>query len=252
MNKHNLKTKNSDWNWIYKIGGIAAIIAVLVFLLDIAISIGGGGDIKLGTLTAIDYFAIFQNNLFGALRALGLLNIISWSVSIPLFFAIYAAHRKVYKPYATLALIIYIIGIAIYLSNNAAIPMLALSTKYAAATTDAQRILIAAAGEAILATGEDFTPGSFLGLFIVNLGTIFFSFIQLRGKIFSKFTAYIGILGFVLLLIFIIWTTFIVVFYEFAMILAVIGGLLSIAWYILVARRLFQLSKNTSSDQNRI
>ena len=130
MNKHNLKTKNSDWNWIYKIGGIAAIIAVLVFLLDIAISIGGGGDIKLGTLTAIDYFAIFQNNLFGALRALGLLNIISWSVSIPLFFAIYAAHRKVYKPYATLALIIYIIGIAIYLSNNAAIPMLALSTKY--------------------------------------------------------------------------------------------------------------------------
>ena len=33
MNKHNLKTKNSDWNWIYKIGGIAAIIAVLIFLI---------------------------------------------------------------------------------------------------------------------------------------------------------------------------------------------------------------------------
>ncbi len=46
---------------------------------------------------------------------------------------------------------------AVYIANNAAIPMQALSGKYAAAGTETQRALYAAAGETILARGEDFT-----------------------------------------------------------------------------------------------
>ena len=242
MNKFSAEIGDSGWNWIYKIGGVAALIAVLIFLLDIVLTFGGG-NIRYGTLTAIDMFKLFQGNWLVGLRYLGFMNIISWTVSIPLFFALYAAHRRVFKPYAALALILYLVGVAVYISNNAAIPIFVLSVKYAAATTDAQRTLLAAAGEAILARGEDFTPGSFYGLFVTGIIGIVFSFIMLRGRIFSKATAYTGILGFLLLSIYIIWATFVAVLYDVAMIFGVVGGILSTAWYILVARRLFQLSK---------
>ena len=146
-----------------------------------------------------------------------------------------------------LALILYLVGTAIYISNNAAIPIFVLSAKYAVATTDAQRTLLAAAGEAILARGEDFTPGSFYGFFVTGIIGIVFSFIMLRGGIFSKTTAYTGILGFLLLSIYTIWSTFTPLLYNMALIIAVVGGLLSTAWYILVARRLFQLGRGRST-----
>jgi len=248
MNKSNAETEDSSWNWIYKIGGVAALIAVLIFLLDIVLTFGGG-NIRYGTLTAIDMFKLFQGNWLVGLRYLGFMNIISWTVSIPLFFALYAAHRRVFKPYAALALILYLVGVAVYISNNAAIPIFVLSVKYAAATTDAQRTLLAAAGEAILARGEDFTPSSFYGLFVTGIIGIVFSFIMLRGRIFSKTTAYTGILGFLLLSIYIIWATFVPVFYDMAMIFGIVGGILSTLWYILVARRLFQLGKGVSKRE---
>jgi hypothetical protein len=65
---------------------------------------------------------------------------------------------------------------------------------------------------------------------------------MLRGGIFGKGTAWIGIVGFTFLSIFTIWAIFIpilyaVAFYGFGM----SGGLLALAWFVLVARKLFQL-----------
>lgn len=246
MNGHNnIETEDSGWKWIYKIGGVAALIPVLIFLLDIVLTFGGE-NIKYGTLTAIEMFKLFQDNWLLGLRYLGFINVISLTLGVPLFFALYAAHRRIFKPYAALALILYLVGAAVYISNNAAIPILVLSTKYAAATAEAQRMLLAAAGEAILARGEDFTPGSFYGLFVTGIMGIVFSFIMLRGRIFSKTTAYTGILGFLLLLIYTTWATFVAVLYDVAMIFGVVGGILVTLWYILVARRLFQLGRGIS------
>ena len=50
-----------------------------------------------------------------------------------------------------------------------------------------------------------------------------------------------GILGGLFLTVFTIWSTFIPVYFEAAMIVAMLGGLASIVWYVLTARRLFQL-----------
>lgn len=170
-----------SWKWIYIIGGVAALIPVLLFLLDIFLTFGGE-NIKNGTLSAIQMYQLFQSNWILGLRYLGFINIISQTLGILLFFALYGAHRKLFKPYAALALILYLIGVAIYISNNASIPILVLSAKYAAATTDAQRTILAAAGEAILARGEDFTLGSFYGLFITGISGIIFSIILLKAR----------------------------------------------------------------------
>jgi hypothetical protein len=196
-------------------------------------------------MTAVDWFELFQDNWFFGLRNLGLLpNILNLSLSIPIFLALYEAHKHTNKTYAALAIVLSFVGTAIYLSNNAAFPMLTLSAKYATATTDAQRTLLAAAGEAILARGEDFTPGAFIGFLFGELAIVIISLVMLRGGVFSKATAYAGLLGGLFLALFTIWSTFIPVFFEISMIVALNGGLLSIAWYVLTARKLFQIGSH--------
>lgn len=130
-----------------------------------------------------------------------------------------------------------------YISNNAAIPLLVLSGKYSLAATDLQRTVLVAAGEAVLSRGEDFTAGSFIPLFLSGLTAICISVIMLRGGIFGKVHAWIGIVGFTFLSIFTIIATFVPALYSFAFyFLASIGGLLALSWFALVARRFFQLA----------
>ncbi|HLO30111.1 MAG TPA: hypothetical protein VK249_13290 [Anaerolineales bacterium] len=238
---------SSNWTNLYKLAGAAALLAVLVALTDIALTFFPAGAEQPGTMTAVDWFRLFQANWFFGLRNLGLLpNILTLVLLIPIFLALFAVHSQTYQAYAALAMILSLVGTAIYLSNNAAFPMLALSAKYAAATTDAQRTLFTAAGEAVLARGEDFTPGAFVGFLFGEVGILAISLVMLRGGIFGKATAYAGILGAVCLTLFTVWSTFIPVLFQVAMILALIGGLSSIAWYVLTARRLFQLSSHAN------
>jgi hypothetical protein len=240
-----IKTRDLNWNSLYKLGGVAALFSVLVILTDIALTFFPAGAETPGTMTAIDWFQLFQDNWFFGLRNLGLLpNILNLSLSIPIFLALYEAHKRTNKAYATLAMVISFVGTAIYLTNNAAFPMLALSARYEAVTTEAQRALLTAAGEAVLARGEDFTPGAFMGFLFSEIAAVVMALVMLRGGIFSKGTAYTGVLGSLFLTVFTIWATFIPQFFEIAMIFALIGGLLSIAWNILTARKLFQLGNH--------
>ncbi len=244
MNTSRAENKTSDWSSLYRLGSVSALLAILVALTDICLTFLPLGAGEPGTMAAIDWFKLFQDNWFFGLRNLGLLpNILTLILLLPVFLALFDVHKHGNQAYAALAVILSLVGTAIYLANNAAFPMLALSAKYAAATTETQRTLIAAAGEAVLARGEDFTPGAFTGFLLTEIAMTVMAFVMLRAGIFSKVTAYTGILGGLFLTVFTIWSTFIPAFYGAAMILAMLGGLVSIAWYIQTARRLFQLSE---------
>jgi hypothetical protein len=121
--------------------------------------------------------------------------------------------------------------------------MFVLGEKFAAATSDAQRSMLAAAGEAILARGEDFTPGAFIGFILGEIATLGILFVMLRGKIFGKVTAMVGIIGVTLLSAFTFWVTFFPASQNLAMVAGMTGGTLSMVWSILVAARLFRLGK---------
>lgn len=239
------ETRDASRSTLYRVAGLAALLAVFVALTDILLTFLPAGAEQPGTMTAVDWFDLFQANWFFGLRNLGLLpNILSLILLIPVFLALYTAHRHISPTAAMLAMIFSLIGAAIYLSNNAAFPMLTLSQKYAAATTDAERTLLAAAGEAILARGEDFTPGVFMGFVLGEIAMMSIGLVMLRGGIFNKVAGYTGILGGLSLTVFTIWVTFIPVLFELSMLLAMVGGLLSIAWYILIARQFFALGSH--------
>jgi hypothetical protein len=233
--------KNSTWNLIYKLGGAAAIGAVLVGIIEIAITFLPGGNAPQETVS--EWFLLFQQNPFLGLRNLGLLNIFLNTFAIFTYVALYGAHRQTaFRPLALLAMLISFLGIGVFFATNRAFAMWALSQQYAAADGESQRVMLEAAGQAMLSVGASHSPGTFLAFFLTESAGILISYVMLRGQVFTKIAAYAGMLGFSFLLVFEFISSFVVGLSDMTMLLAMLGGLLSMAWYILIARRLFQLS----------
>jgi hypothetical protein len=238
----NTESHQTQWGRIYQLGGLAAIGAVLVGVLEMVITFLPGGNVPCETVLA--WFQLFQENPFMGLRNLGLLNILLDTLAILIFFALYAAHRQNREQsYATLAALVALLGIGVFYATNRAFPMLALSQQYAAATTEAQRAMLEAAGQSMLSVGKSHTPGTFLGFALLETAGIIMSVVMLRGKVFGKAAAWAGMLGFGMLLVFEFFSSFFAGLNAITIGLAMIGGLASMAWYLLIARRLFQLGK---------
>lgn len=229
----------------YKVAGVAAFIALSANLLDVILGFGNTEVVHYGTRTAVEWFAVYQHNWFTGLYQLGVLNIVYMSAMLFVYAGIVIAHRHKNKIYPVLTMIIFLVSTAIYIANSAAVPMLVLANKYAAAGTEVQKTVFAAAGESVLARGEDFTPGAFPGLMLGGLVAIMMSVILLRSNIFGKKIAWIGIVGFTFLSFFTIWATFIPVYYNFAFyFFGSIGGVLALAWFTLVGIKFFKLENS--------
>lgn len=231
------------WSWPYTLGAAAALTAMLVNVLDIVLGFGSSEMTTYGSKSAVDWFAIFQGSWFEGVYALGIFNLAYMLAMLPVYFALLWAHRdRRQGVQAALVLAVFLIAAAIYISENAAIPMLVLSEKFAAAQTETQKAAIAAAGEAILARGEDFTPGSFIGLFLSGSAALAISLVMLRGGAFGRCNAWIGISGFTFLSLFTIFATFVPALYTIAFYgFGSIGGILALTWFALTARTLLQL-----------
>ncbi len=241
------KAPGDRWNGVYLIGGIAAIFVALASIVDIAIGIALGGDLSKLPGTAIERFAEFQQSPWLGLYHLDLLNATTAFIIVAAFLALYAAHRRVEKGLATLAMVIELIGTAVFVANNAALPMLSLSAKYAAAPTEAQRAIIAAAGESLLSRGEHGTPGVFIGFLLLSIAGILMSFVILKGRVLTKATAWTGLLSNTLLLVYIMLVTFVPGTKTAAMLVASPGGLLAVAWLILASLGLLRLRASVSA-----
>jgi hypothetical protein len=232
-----------QWRGIYIIGGIATIIALIGIVLDIVFGSTTGGNLSALPQTAVDRFAQFQINPLLGLYNLDLLNIINQLILIPAYFALFAAHRKTNIAFALLTLIIFLVGTTIFVTTNTALPMLELSHKYAVASTESQKTLLAAAGEAMLARGTHGSLGVFIGFLVPNIAGLVMSFTMLTGKVFGKTTSFFGIAGNALMLIYIVLVTFAPNIKDMATAFAMPGGLMAMAWMIMFTIRLFQISR---------
>ena len=243
MSRSQTNTEISDvrWKTFYKFAATLALLIVLIGLVDAVTSMLGGEAHENSTISVLEWFKLFESNPFAAMGNLGLFNIITLSLSIPLYLALSNLHRQNHPSFATLAFILFAIGTAIYISSNTVFSMLALSNQYSAAS-DLQKPLYEAAGRALLAQGADLTPGTFMGFLFTQTGSLLMAFVLLRGGIFSKTTAWLGAIGFGLMLVFFVIAAFVPAQYNTALMISAPGALLLIAYQILLARRLFQLA----------
>lgn len=227
-----------SWRSLYRAGGAAAFIAVALVLIEMIVFIASG---PLPT-TVSGWFNLLQGNRLLGLVDLYLLEIIAWALFVPMFLALYKALRAANESYLAIAIALAIIGIADYIATNAAFNMLYLSDQYAAATTEAQRSLLLSAGQAMLAMSP--AAGYNMGLLLVSAAGLIISVMMLRGNIFSKVTAYIGILANVVGIVYYIG----LVMPAIGDILLAASGLLFLVWIVLVGRRLWQLGRGVSME----
>ena len=238
----NSEARNQSWSRFYRIGAITAFLTVLVMVSEIVITfLPGGGRVAPEDVTILTWFNLFQDNWFLGLRNLGLINMIAAALLLPTALALFGALRAAHEPWAALALIVSVVGAAVYFAGYTGFPMLALSKQYGAATTEAQRAAIVAAGQAMLALGESHTPGTFVAFLLLQSGALLNSGLMFRSEHFARATAVTGLLGGALLLAYEIVSDFIPALFAMSLFIAMAGGLLSLVWWVLVGRDLLRL-----------
>lgn len=242
-NDDSAATVDSSSKNLCVLGGIAALLAIALAPAEVIISLLPGVEDRLArTVTVVDWFALFQDHPFLGLRNLGLLNMVGAVLLIPTVLAIYSALRRVPQTYAVLGAVLFFIGISVYLAGSRAFPMLLLSHQYAIAASEAQRSVLIAAGQAFLTEAQSRT-----GILLIEFAFLLISAAMRNGGIFSKATAWAGILGNGLLM------TLEIAFmppHGIGMVIAAAAGISIMTWYFLTGRRLLQLGRLSAVNRD--
>lgn len=229
-NNNNNPSKSAyPWQTLHKIGGVTALAVLVLIPIQMVVFF-------LWPLpnSVIGWFTLFQENALVGLLDMDLLLIIDYLLLIGVFSALWASLRRANESLMAIALILQLVATASYLASTVAFEMLSLSNQYATATTDAERSLFLAAGQAMLVTwqGTAFDVSYVLSA----LAVLIVSAVMLRNhhNVFSKVTGYVGLSAGVLMLI-----------PPTAGMIGVVFSLLSLVplviWLALVARRLLRL-----------
>lgn len=183
-----IETSDSRWKDLCRIGGAAALISAVFIPIQVIVFI-----LWPPPSTPIAWFTLFQNNRLVGLIDLDLLLVADNVLLVPIFLALYIALRRNSESIMATATALGVVGIVLFIASNPAFEMLSLSDQYAAATTDAQQSIFVTAGQAMLAEwqGTAFQVAYVLG----SIAGIAIGAVMLRGSIFGKGTAYMGILA---------------------------------------------------------
>lgn len=231
----------------YMIAGVAAVLFVCLIVIDVAASVLAGKAPTPGSLSSTEVFALFQLSPFRGFQYLGLLNVVEQLLMLTIVYAFYLSHRQLYRNGSTFALLLFVTGLAIYLANNVSLPLFSLSQKYGSAGA-ADKPLLAAAGESLLSRGEDFTLGSLPGFLVNEVSTFVMLVLMFKARIFSRISALAGLSGALLLTMFTIGATLNPSLYNTLMGASMFGGLLMLAWFIMVTLRLFKMAGKASIE----
>jgi hypothetical protein len=180
-----------------------------------------------------------ENRLVGLLR-LDVPTIFCMPLYYLLFLGLYSALKKTDNSKTLVSLVLGLAGVTLVLATPSAFSFLVLSDKFAAATDPAQRNYLLAAGESILASDLWHGSGALIGGLLMQTAALILSLVMLRSTIFSKGTAWIGVVMHGLDLLHILAGFFLP---AAGVILMIIAGPLYLIWFPLLARDFFRLGK---------
>jgi hypothetical protein len=225
---------DARWTRLYRIGAAAALVSALFIPIQIVVFLVWPPPLD---GTAVDWFTLMRNHRLAGLVDLDLLLVADNVLFIPILLALYVILRRTHESVMRIAVALSFVGIMMYLASNPAVQMAALSDRYAAATTDAQRATTEAAGEAMLAMWQG---TAFQGAYVLgSVAGILIGIVMLRSGAFSNAAGWLAILanavglGLYAPSVGVYIAVFSVVFLE--------------AWYLLIARRLYLLGRNATA-----
>jgi hypothetical protein len=228
---------NNHWYDLYKLGGIAShVIAILLV-----------GEIFVYALipdrsTPGEIFALFQDSTLAGLLFFDLLGMISYLLYIPLVLSFYMVLRQSSESIMVVATFLFFVGITVFFATNTGFALLSLSRQYEIAKTQEEREILLAACQTMITLFD--VHAFMVSYVIVSAAWTMMAFVMLRSSLFSRITAYAGILaglsGILAEILENISEAFVMIaisFYFAAIVFLII-------WVVLSGRRLYQLGIN--------
>jgi hypothetical protein len=232
------------WTGVFRVAGVTTFVITFFFLFDVVCWIALGPS----PTTAEGWFTLLREKRSVAILLLSFPTLFGAALYCLTFLGLYRVLRDVNRGWASLASLFAFIGLAIPLAANTGYTLVNLGARYAAATTEAQRIMLSTAGEGEMAAGA---AGLNMGGFLLEGAALIFSLLMLRSKVFGAVTAWLGIVGHGLDFIRTAMNLSFLPEWMGAPLL-MIGGLPQLIWLVLVGRTLFRLGSAKGSNAPQV
>ncbi len=229
------------WRSLCRMGGVTAFLMLASTTVTMVVFLTLGGE----PTTPSEYFTLLADNRLVGLLRMDLASIATIFLYYFVFFGLYAALRRTSGAQAAFAAALAFVGATLWFANQSALSMVHLSDRYAAATTDAERVRLVAAAEAILASDVWHTTGTLVGGILLLGGATMISVAMLRSGLFGKVAGWSGILANGLDLLHVLVN--LVLPGSPGNILMAVAGPAYLVWFILLGRRLLQLGRSPST-----
>jgi hypothetical protein len=223
------QTVDMRWKDLYRIGAISSMIVVVLVVLAIVAFFIWPYAPEVISIEMI--FATLQTDLLGGLFSLDPLLLVIDLINILPLLALYVALKPVNESYALIALVLGLIAITLIVMARPLLELAYLSEQIASVTSETAKIQYLAAGETLISMFNG-TAWMVSTIFVAISGLIS-SLLMLRSNIFSKITAYVGIIAVVPQFGF-----FIPGLGPLLLLVATFGGVI---WYILITRTFYNI-----------
>jgi len=228
----NIGTKNPRWKELYKIGAIAAILSEIVLIIGIVTFFIY--PFAPGNQSTESIFLLLQNDQLGGLLSLDFHLVLGNLFGILLFLALYVSLRQVNESYALIALVLGLVADFLIFPARPISELFSISGLYASATTEIAKSQYLAAGEALLSlfNGTSWFINTLLGGFSLLVSSL----LMLRGNVFSKSTAIVGIITNAAVCLF-----FIPTIGTYLLLLSLPGYMI---WFVQLTRRFLKMAQS--------
>ena len=217
-----------DGKWLYRVGGIGALVLGIAYLVTIPLYAHVGAPPS-GGEAWLKYLAGKTTEWWVILGLSVLTDLLYIPVALALYFALKGVNRNAMLLATAFVGLFIVLDLAVTWTNYAS--LITLRGNYAAAANDAQRAAYIAAANyasAVLASRLEVV----YSIVILSSGILLIGLVMLKG-IFNKITAYVGLVTGVLGLVSITgWNVAIIM-----------NALFATAWLLLVGYRLYRLGK---------
>jgi len=239
-----MNVSESSWRTVYRIAAVSALVIVAMIIVGIVTFVLWPMPLD-GTVEA--WLDLYARSPLRGMVAMDATMFVSFLVQIPLAVALYGALRRDGEGTVALGATLLLVAIVTYLGSSRMFEMLALSNEYAATTDAVRRTTLVAAAQSMLTTylgpyattetiaGVPYQGTAFTVSYILSsAGALLLSLVMRRSAAFGRATGTLGAFASIV---------------SLAYFVPSIGALLSVlalpallAWYLMLAVRLWRLS----------
>jgi Domain of unknown function (DUF4386) len=223
-----------DGKWLYRVGGISALVLGIAYIITIPLyahmgAPPSGGEVRLKYLAG-------NTTVWWAILGLSVLtDLLFVPVALSLYLALKGVNRNAMLVATAFVGLFIVLDLAVTWSNYAS--LITLSGHYAAATNDAQRAAYVAAANyasAVLASSLE----AVYSIMVLSFGILMIGLVMLKG-IFSKSTAYLGLVTGILGIVSVAGPFFV----STLSVTIIITSVLTTVWVLFVGYRLYRLGQ---------